>query len=133
MAALRFLFPFAFAVSVWTVLITAIRWRQRRAGLTVSTLRPDGSAVVVVRCGARVGWVSATWPLATLSFDESSAELRFPLLSPMVVRRDEVIRVARRPRRAWRFETASGRWDHISFGARGVGDALRQSGWPVER
>jgi hypothetical protein len=113
------------------VLIAAIRRRQRRAGLTESAVRPGGSAVVV-RGGARIGWLNSSWPLAVLTFDESSAELRILLLSPMVVRRDEVIRVARR-RGVWRFETASGRWDHITFGASGVGDALRQRGWPVER
>ena len=126
------LFPIVFIVGGWLAIFAGVRRMQRRYGVRRSAAGPGGP-VVVARGGARVGWLSATWPLAVLRFDESSAELRVLPLPPVLISRDEVIRVSRH---GWgaglRFETASGQWDHIMFAAKGAGDALRELGWPVE-
>lgn len=117
----------------WTALIWTLRRRQRRSGLADSPTAaiPPGSPTTVIRGGAVVGRISATWPLAVLSFDESSAELRFPLLRPVHIQRDEVIRITRGRSQRLRFETASGRLDHVTFAGRGASAALLARGWPV--
>jgi hypothetical protein len=138
LAPLWALVPVVFVVGGWTALIWRLRRWQRRSGLSDSVTRigkPDatGSPVVVVRGGARVGSLSATWPLAALTFNESFAELRVLMLHPIYISRDEVIRVTRR---RWstrlRFETVSGRLDRVAFAGAGTGAALLERGWPVE-
>lgn len=127
------LLPIVVVVGGWTALIWALRYRQRRSGLADPPASPTaaGSPATIIRGGAVVGWISATWPLAVLSFDESSAELRFPLLHPMHISRDEVIRITKGRTQRLRFETASGRWDHVRFAGRGASAALLDRGWPV--
>jgi len=131
------LIPALFIVGGWTALIWRVRRWQRRSGISaprprVAASAGTGSSMTVVRGGARIGWLSATWPLVALSFDESSAEIRFPLLHPIHVSRDEVVRIDTGRGASWlRFETASGRLDHVTFGGRGAVAAMAERGWPV--
>ena len=76
--------------------------------------------------------MSATWPLAAMTFDEFSADLYVPMNSPIHIPRDEVVRVTKSRWAGLRFETLTGRFDHVRFASYGVSDALRARGWPVE-
>ena len=128
------LVPIVILVSIMAAIFWTIRrWQRRIAQRTLTAIAERPNEPTTVRCGARVNGVSVTWPLAAMTFDEHSADLFFPLRRPIHVPRDEVIRVTTRRGSGWvRFETISGRFDHALFASRGVSDALRARGWPVE-
>ena len=126
-----------FIVGGWTAIVWGVRRWQRRSGMSAAPSRTatpfaTENPVTFIRGGARIGWLSATWPLVVLSFDETSAEIRCPMLHPIHVSRDEVVRIVTGRGASWlRFETVSGRLDHVRFAGRGAAAAMAERGWPV--
>jgi hypothetical protein len=131
------LIPAIVIIGGWATIIWGIRRWQRRSGMRSLAPRLEkpsatGNPMTVIRGGARIGWLSATWPLVVLSFDEACAEIRCPMLHPIRISRDEVVRiVASRGASSLHFETVSGRLDHVRFGGRGAVAAMAERGWPV--
>jgi hypothetical protein len=125
------------ALLVTTVFVGA-RWREKTGGVgqvpppaseyvrRITALR-DEDYDLVLRGGARVNGVSATWPFASLLVSRDQIELRVGVLVPIRIARAEVIGV-RRVRglysRGFKFRTASGRLDKVSFWP--VGKAAKQ-------
>ncbi len=82
---------------------------------------------LVLRGGARVNGVSATWPFASLLVSRNQIELRVQVLAPIRIARAEVtgVRRVRGPfSRGFEFRTESGRLDKVSFWP--VGKAAKQ-------
>jgi len=92
----------------------------------ITALR-DEDYDLVLRGGARVNGVSATWPFASLLVSRSQIELRVRVLVPIRIARAEATGV-RRVRglfsRGFKFRTESGRLDKVSFWP--VGKAAKQ-------
>jgi hypothetical protein len=125
------------AVLVTTVFV-GIRWREKTGGLgqvpppapeyarRIAALR-DEDYDLVLRGGAIVNGVSATWPFASLLVSRDQIELRVKVLVPIRIARAEVTGV-RRVRglysRGFKFRTESGRLDKVSFWP--VGKAAKQ-------
>jgi hypothetical protein len=74
-----------------------------------------------------------TWPFASLLVSRGQAELRVHALEPIRIARAEVtgLRRVRGPfSRGFKFRTASGRLDKVTFWARGKsGKQLAELGW----
>jgi hypothetical protein len=131
------------AGTVAAPLFTAALWavRARSGGLgrvpgpdLASADQPAGTAVVALRGGAWINGVNVTWPFATLTVDESHAELRAPFTPPVTVNRSEVIELVWRrfPGRGLRFRTDSGRLDRVTFWPvpwRNAQERLARAGW----
>ncbi|ADJ42149.1 hypothetical protein AMES_0321 [Amycolatopsis mediterranei S699] len=125
------------ALLVTTVFVGA-RWREKTGGLgqvpppapkyarRIAALR-DEDYDLVLRGGAIVNGVSATWPFAVLLVSRDQIELRVRVLVPIRIARAEVTGV-RRVRglysRGFKFRTESGRLDKVSFWP--VGKAAKQ-------
>jgi hypothetical protein len=125
------------ALLVTTVFVGA-RWREKTGGLgqvpppapeyarRITVLR-DEDFDLVLRGGAIVNGVSATWPFAILLVSRDQIELRVRVLVPIRIARAEVTGV-RRVRglysRGFKFRTESGRLDKVSFWP--VGKAAKQ-------
>jgi hypothetical protein len=131
------------ALLVTTVFVGA-RWREKTGGLRqvpppapeyarrIIALR-DEDYDVVLRGGAIVNGVSATWPFAGLLVSRDQIELRVGVLVPIRIARAEVTGV-RRVRglfsRGVKFRTESGRLDKVSFWAGGkAAKQLAELGW----
>lgn len=125
------------ALLVTTVFVGS-RWREKTGGLgQVPTAAPEHARQItalrdedydlVLRGGAIVNGVSATWPFASLLVSRNQIELRVRVLVPIRIARAEVTGV-RRVRglysRGFKFRTASGRLDKVSFWP--VGKAAKQ-------
>ena len=91
--------PALIVVGAWTVVLVNLRRWQLRSGVSDSSCGPatsnqPGGPVLVVRGGARVGWLNVTWPLAELSFNKSFLQIRVLMLHPIYVSREEVIGIS---------------------------------------
>ncbi|MEV5721219.1 hypothetical protein AB0L41_45775 [Amycolatopsis mediterranei] len=125
------------ALLVRTVFVGA-RWREKTGGLgqvpppapeyarRITALQEEDYDLVL-RGGAIVNGVSATWPFAVLLVSRDQIELRVRVLVPIRIARAEVTGV-RRVRglysRGVKFRTESGRLDKVSFWP--VGTAAKQ-------
>jgi hypothetical protein len=131
------------ALLVTTVFVGA-RWREKTGGLgqvpppapeyarRIAALR-DEDYDLVLRGGAIVNGVSATWPFAVLLVSRDQIELRVRVLVPIRIARAEVTG-ARRVRglysRGFKFRTESGRLDKVSFWPVGkAAQQLAKLGW----
>jgi hypothetical protein len=121
-----------------TTVFVGIRRREKTGGLgqvpppapeyvrRITALR-DEDYDLVLRGGARVSGVSATWPFASLLVSRNQIELRVQVLVPIRIARAEVtgVRRVRGPfSRGFKFRTESGRLDKVSFWP--VGKAAKQ-------
>ncbi|MEV7040385.1 hypothetical protein [Amycolatopsis sp. NPDC051061] len=121
-----------------TTVFVGIRRREKTGGLgqvrppapehvrRITELR-DEDYDLVLRGGARVNGVSATWPFASLLVSRTQIELRVQVLVPIRIARAEVtgVRRVRGPfSRGVKFQTESGRLDKVSFWP--VGKAAKQ-------
>jgi len=120
-----------------TGVFVGIRWRGKTGGLgqvpspapeyaRLTVLR-DEDYDLVLRGGARVSGVSATWPFASLLVSRDQIELRVQVLVPIRIARAEVTglcRVRGLFSRGVKFRTESGRLDEVSFWP--VGKAVKQ-------
>jgi hypothetical protein len=121
-----------------TTVFVGIRRREKTGGLgqvpppapeherQIAALQ-DEDYDLVLRGGAIVNGVSATWPFASLLVSRDQIELRVKVLVPIRIARAEVTGV-RRVRglysRGFKFRTESGRLDKVSFWP--VGKAAKQ-------
>lgn len=127
---------------VFTITVVGIFVASRRGG--IGSVRSAGSPPprqevggVALRGGARVNGINVSAPFATLTVGHGEAVLRCPLSDVVYVARDEVAAVKWRragvlPR--LKFETDSGRLDHVSFSpvdVAGARRALAELGWPT--
>jgi hypothetical protein len=131
------------ALLVTTVLVGA-RWREKTGGVgqvpppapeyarQIAALR-DEDYDLVLRGGAIVNGVSATWPFASLLVSRDQIELRVRVLVPIRVARAEVtgVRRVRGPfSRGVKFRTELGRLDKVSFWPVGkAAQQLAELGW----
>jgi hypothetical protein len=131
------------ALLVTTVFVGA-RWREKTGGLGQvpppapeyarrTTALRDEDYDLVLRGGAIVNGVSATWPFAILLVSRDQIELRVGILVPIRIARAEVTGV-RRVRglssRGFKFRTESGRLDKVSFWRGGkAAKQLAELGW----
>ena len=95
---------------------------------------PAPSPDLVLRGGARVNGIHASWPMATLVLDRERAELQCPLADVIRISRDEVagVRWTRRLNLGVRFGTDSGRLDKVIFWPihpQQARDQMRALGW----
>ena len=134
---------------VWAILVVPIlfAWQARRARNLVpgsSDTDPyvfDEAATSVVT-GARVGNVSASWPLARVTFDHNHLRLQcrgLHVFPTVAVPRTEVTGV-RRTTRLWDtkiyFETRDGWLDRVAIfplSADRFSAELARRGWPITR
>ncbi|OXM64169.1 hypothetical protein [Amycolatopsis vastitatis] len=135
-------------LAICALLVTTVfaggRWREKTGGLgqvpppapeharRITALR-DEDYDFVLRGGAIVNGVSATWPFAILLVSRDQIELRVRILVPIRIARAEVTGV-RRVRglsgRGFKFRTESGRLDKVSFWPVGkAGKQLAELGW----
>ena len=126
------------AALLFTVAVLAVRARSGGLGRVPGPApapRPGGTAAVSLRGGAWVDGMNVTWPFATLTVDESHAELRAIFAAPVTISRSEVTGLAWRPGfpgRGVRFRTDSGRLDRVTFWTMPWSNAreqLARAGW----
>ncbi len=135
--------PAICALLVTTVFVGS-RWREKTGGLgqvpppapeyarRISALR-DEDYDLVLRGGAWVNGMSATWPFAGLLVSRNQIELRVQVLVPIRIARAEVTGL-RRVRglfsRGFKFRTESGRLDKVTVWPVGkAGEQLAELGW----
>lgn len=88
--------------------------------------------------GARVGWASATYPLARITCDDEWLCIRVVLSRPLWIARNEVWQVRRlsqRRRSRILFDNRTGLFDSVawySWAPDRVLGALARAGWPVQ-
>jgi hypothetical protein len=112
-----------------TTVFVGVRRREKTGGLgqvpppapehvrRITELQ-DEDYDLVLRGGARVNGVGATWPFASLLVSRNQIELRVQVLVPIRIGRAEVtgVRRVRGPfSRGVKFLTESGRLDKVSF------------------
>lgn len=132
------------SVIVGSFVVTEVR--IRRSGYRASQQPPrppsvehdfHGEHVVSVRGGVRIGWMNATWPLASLTVDQECAVIRSSLIGRVHVRRDDVrlVQVVRAPLGSGiRFVTDAGSFDGVifwTFSVARVASMLAGLGWPM--
>ncbi|WIX91783.1 hypothetical protein [Amycolatopsis sp. DG1A-15b] len=127
-----------------TTVFVGTRWREKSGGLgqvpppapeyarRIIALR-DEDYDLVLRGGARVNGMGATWPFASLLVSRDQIELRVQILMPIRIARAEVIGL-RRVRGlfsyGFKFRTESGRLDKVSFWLPGkAAHQLAELGW----
>ena len=138
----------AICVLLVTTVFVGIRRREKTGGIgqvpppapeyarRITALQ-DEDYDLVLRGGAIVNGVSATWPFAGLLVSRNQIELRVGVLMPIRIARAEVTGVCRVRGpfgRGFKFRTASGRLDKVSFWP--VGKAAKQLaelGWQISR
>ncbi|MEV6648094.1 hypothetical protein [Amycolatopsis sp. NPDC051371] len=127
-----------------TTAIIRFRWPEKFEGLRrvpppdpaharqFAALR-DEDYDLVLRGGAQVNYLKATWPLATLLVSRGQIELRVYSVEPIRIVRAEVTGLwwVRYPfGRGLRFHTASGRLDKVTVWPPGnAGEQLAELGW----
>ncbi|WP_328456963.1 hypothetical protein [Amycolatopsis sp. NBC_00438] len=136
----------AICALVATTVFVGVRRREKTGGLgqvpppapeyarRITALR-DEDYDLVLRGGAWVNGINVTWPFASLLISRNQIELRVQVLMPIRIARAEVtgLRRVRGPfSRGFKFRTASGRLDKVTFWPVGkAGNQLTELGWPT--
>jgi hypothetical protein len=136
---------FPFLLVAFVLLLAAGPVHRRRVGFRgsapVPALSPDhdfGPSAVEFRGGCNVGRLQATWPLATLTFDERYVRLSTPLRPPVWVPLPAVesVQPLRFPSAGVRFVTADGSYDAVIFltsSTTALAARMAGLGWPVDQ